>query len=173
MGWNIVFMQAPRLPCDYQKPAARMHPYPPHPSAAQPLSHHPSPTALPPGCNVPLGSASQLAQVQEQVWSLRLNTNTICEQGRFPNRGERYATGTATFLPGGSICTRSCAFCQVHKGQVPQPLDAKEADRVVEAGWNVPNPSPPGPRIAPWLFLGEKPGSWPGAPCRPAVSAAC
>ena len=83
----------------------------------------------------PLGSASQLAQVQEQVRSLRLNT--ICEQGRCPNRGECYAAGTATFLLGGSVCTRSCAFCQVHKGQAPQPLDAREADRVAAAVANL------------------------------------
>ncbi|WP_025781792.1 lipoyl synthase [Candidatus Synechococcus spongiarum] len=83
----------------------------------------------------PLGTASQLAQVQEQVRSLRLNT--ICEQGRCPNRGECYAAGTATFLLGGSICTRSCAFCQVHKGQAPQPLDAQEADRVAAAVANL------------------------------------
>ena len=90
---------------------------------------------LPPWLQRPLGTASQLAQVQEQVRSLRLNT--ICEQGRCPNRGECYAAGTATFLLGGSICTRSCAFCQVHKGQAPQPLDAKEADRVAEAVANL------------------------------------
>lgn len=83
----------------------------------------------------PLGTASDLAQVQEQIRSLRLNT--ICEQGRCPNRGECYAAGTATFLLGGSICTRSCAFCQVHKGQAPQPRDAKEADRVAEAVTNL------------------------------------
>ena len=63
---------------------------------------------LPQWLQRPLGTASQLAQVQEQVRSLRLNT--ICEQGRCPNRGECYAAGTATFLLGGSICTRSCAF---------------------------------------------------------------
>ena len=79
----------------------------------------------------PLGTASAIARVQEQVRRLRLNT--ICEQGRCPNRGECYAAGTATFLLGGSICTRSCAFCQVHKGQAPQPLDGKEANRVAVA----------------------------------------
>ena len=79
----------------------------------------------------PLGAASEMAQVQEQVRSLRLNT--ICEQGRCPNRGECYAAGTATFLLGGSVCTRSCAFCQVHKGQAPQPRDTEEAGRVAEA----------------------------------------
>ncbi len=83
----------------------------------------------------PLGTASALAQVQEQVRALRLNT--ICEQGRCPNRGECYAAGTATFLLGGSICTRSCAFCQVHKGQAPQSLDPQEAERVAEAVVNL------------------------------------
>jgi lipoyl synthase len=34
---------------------------------------------------------------------------------------------------GGPICTRSCAFCQVEKGQAPVPVDAAEAERVAEA----------------------------------------
>ena len=59
--------------------------------------------------------------------------HTICEEGRCPNRAECYAAGTATFLLGGPICTRSCAFCQVDKGQAPAPLDADEAERVAEA----------------------------------------
>jgi lipoic acid synthetase len=59
--------------------------------------------------------------------------HTICEEGRCPNRGECYAAGTATFLLGGPICTRSCAFCQVDKGRAPVPLDAGEAERVAEA----------------------------------------
>ncbi|MBM5783986.1 MAG: lipoyl synthase, partial [Cyanobacteria bacterium K_DeepCast_35m_m1_288] len=59
--------------------------------------------------------------------------HTICEEGRCPNRGECYAAGTATFLLGGPICTRSCAFCQVEKGQAPAPFDAGEAERVAEA----------------------------------------
>ena len=59
--------------------------------------------------------------------------HTICEEGRCPNRGECYAAGTATFLLGGPICTRSCAFCQVDKGRAPMPLDGAEAERVAEA----------------------------------------
>jgi len=59
--------------------------------------------------------------------------HTICEEGRCPNRGECYAAGTATFLLGGPICTRSCAFCQVDKGQAPTPVDAGEPQRVAEA----------------------------------------
>jgi lipoyl synthase len=59
--------------------------------------------------------------------------HTICEEGRCPNRGECYAAGTATFLLGGPICTRSCAFCQVEKGQAPRPIDPAEAERVAHA----------------------------------------
>jgi lipoic acid synthetase len=69
--------------------------------------------------------------VQEVVKQQRLHT--ICEEGRCPNRAECYAAGTATFLLGGPICTRSCAFCQVEKGQAPVPLDGAEAERVAEA----------------------------------------
>ena len=59
--------------------------------------------------------------------------HTICEEGRCPNRGECYAAGTATFLLGGSICTRSCAFCQVEKGQAPMAVDPAEPQRVADA----------------------------------------
>jgi lipoic acid synthetase len=31
------------------------------------------------------------------------------------------------------VCTRSCAFCQVEKGQAPAPLDGAEPERVAEA----------------------------------------
>lgn len=86
---------------------------------------------LPPWLRSPLGNASDLAQVQAVVKQQRLHT--ICEEGRCPNRGECYAAGTATFLLGGPICTRSCAFCQVDKGQAPAPLDGAEPQRVAEA----------------------------------------
>ena len=79
----------------------------------------------------PIGNASDLERVQGLVKDNRLHT--ICEEGRCPNRGECYAAGTATFLLGGSICTRSCAFCQVEKGQHPMPVDLAEAERVADA----------------------------------------
>jgi lipoic acid synthetase len=69
--------------------------------------------------------------VQGLVKENRLHT--ICEEGRCPNRGECYAAGTATFLLGGSICTRSCAFCQVEKGRAPMAVDPAEAERVADA----------------------------------------
>ena len=86
---------------------------------------------LPAWLQRPVGNASELAAVQAVVKQQRLHT--ICEEGRCPNRAECYAAGTATFLLGGSICTRSCAFCQVDKGQAPMPLDGAEAERVAEA----------------------------------------
>ena len=78
-----------------------------------------------------IGKASQLERVQNLVKEYRLHT--ICEEGRCPNRGECYASGTATFLLGGSICTRSCAFCQVEKGTPPTNIDPLEPERVARA----------------------------------------
>mgnify|MGYP003334308007 FL=1 len=86
---------------------------------------------LPDWIRTPIGAASALESVQAVVKQQRLHT--ICEEGRCPNRGECYASGTATFLLGGSICTRSCAFCQVDKGLAPEPIDDQEAERVAEA----------------------------------------
>ena len=86
---------------------------------------------LPEWLRRPIGNASELHRVQGLVKQNRLHT--ICEEGRCPNRGECYAAGTATFLLGGSICTRSCAFCQVDKGQAPMPVDNAEAERVADA----------------------------------------
>ena len=86
---------------------------------------------LPDWLRRPIGNASDLERVQGLVKQNRLHT--ICEEGRCPNRGECYAAGTATFLLGGSICTRSCAFCQVDKGQAPMPVDVAESERVADA----------------------------------------
>jgi lipoyl synthase len=86
---------------------------------------------LPPWLRRPIGAASALESVQGIVKQQGLHT--ICEEGRCPNRGECYAAGTATFLLGGPICTRSCAFCQVDKGEAPAPFDGLEADRVATA----------------------------------------
>jgi lipoic acid synthetase len=86
---------------------------------------------LPEWLRRPIGNASQLERVQGLVKENRLHT--ICEEGRCPNRGECYAAGTATFLLGGSICTRSCAFCQVDKGRAPMAVDPAEAERVADA----------------------------------------
>ena len=78
-----------------------------------------------------IGKVSQIEKVQKLVRQNRLHT--ICEEGRCPNRGECYASGTATFLLGGSICTRSCTFCQVDKGVPVTHRDSNESMRVANA----------------------------------------
>ena len=58
--------------------------------------------------------------------------HTICSSGMCPNRGECWGNGTATFMIGGNICTRSCRFCNVATGR-PLPLNRKEIDEIVDS----------------------------------------
>lgn len=58
--------------------------------------------------------------------------HTICSSGRCPNMGECWGRGTATFMIGGNICTRSCKFCNTQTG-LPLPLDPQEPTHVAES----------------------------------------
>lgn len=58
--------------------------------------------------------------------------HTICTSGKCPNMGECWSRGTATFMIGGEICTRSCRFCNTLTGR-PLPLDPEEPARVAES----------------------------------------
>jgi len=58
--------------------------------------------------------------------------HTICTSGKCPNMGECWSRGTATFMIGGDICTRSCRFCNTLTGK-PHPLDPKEPENVAES----------------------------------------
>ena len=58
--------------------------------------------------------------------------HTICSSGRCPNMGECWGRGTATFMIGGNICTRSCKFCNTQTGR-PLPLDPQEPAHVAES----------------------------------------
>ncbi len=58
--------------------------------------------------------------------------HSICSSGRCPNMGECWGKGTATFMIGGDICTRSCKFCNTQTGR-PLPLDADEPTHVAES----------------------------------------
>ncbi len=58
--------------------------------------------------------------------------HTICSSGMCPNRAECWGNGTATFMIGGSVCSRNCRFCNVTPGK-PTPLDEKEIDNIVES----------------------------------------
>ena len=77
---------------------------------------------------LPMGQLS--VEVMNTIRNNQLNT--ICTSGRCPNQGECWGCGTATFMIGGNICTRSCRFCNVTTGH-PAPLDPAEPDHVAES----------------------------------------
>ena len=85
---------------------------------------------LPSWIKFPISRASEFERIQKLI--KEANIHTICEEGRCPNRAECYASGTATFLLGGSICSRSCAFCQVNKGK-PSEINILEGMKVAQA----------------------------------------
>jgi lipoic acid synthetase len=85
---------------------------------------------LPSWIKFPISKASEFEKIQTLI--KKSNIHTICEEARCPNRAECYASGTATFLLGGSICSRSCAFCQVNKGR-PSSINNDERTKVAEA----------------------------------------
>jgi lipoyl synthase len=58
--------------------------------------------------------------------------HTICSSGRCPNMGECWGKGTATFMIGGDICTRSCKFCNTKSGR-PLLLDGNEPESVARS----------------------------------------
>jgi lipoic acid synthetase len=74
-----------------------------------------------------LGGTERFVQTKDIVRSNSLHT--ICSSGKCPNIGECWSRGTATFLIGGEICTRSCKFCNTLTGR-PLPLDEGEPERV-------------------------------------------
>ncbi len=58
--------------------------------------------------------------------------NTVCQSARCPNTGACFASGTATFMILGTVCTRRCTFCAVEGGS-PAPLDGSEPERLAGA----------------------------------------
>ncbi|MCX6353319.1 MAG: lipoyl synthase [Candidatus Aureabacteria bacterium] len=62
----------------------------------------------------------------------QFNVNTVCQKALCPNRGECFASGHATFLILGPVCTRNCGFCGVSKGK-PSGVDASEPRRIAMA----------------------------------------
>lgn len=57
--------------------------------------------------------------------------HTVCQEASCPNIGECFSQKTATFMILGRVCTRSCAFCDVEKGNPPK-LDPDEPTRLAE-----------------------------------------
>ena len=62
----------------------------------------------------------------------REGLHTVCEEARCPNIFECWEEREATFLIGGSLCTRRCAFCDVETGK-PLGYDTDEPRRVAES----------------------------------------
>ncbi len=60
-------------------------------------------------------SGETYAQLQALMRSKDLHT--VCEEAMCPNMGECWGAGTATFLMLGDICTRTCGFCDIKRGQ--------------------------------------------------------
>lgn len=58
--------------------------------------------------------------------------HSVCEEATCPNLGECFASGTATFMIMGDICTRRCPFCDVGHGR-PNPLDVNEPENLAIA----------------------------------------
>ncbi|MDR2954268.1 MAG: lipoyl synthase [Prevotella sp.] len=79
---------------------------------------------------IKLGNNEQFTQTQNVVKTH--NLHTICTSGRCPNLGECWGRGTATFMIGGDICTRSCKFCNTKTGR-PLPLDINEPLNVAKS----------------------------------------
>lgn len=79
---------------------------------------------------VRFGENAQFRNTRHIVQSHGLHT--ICESGKCPNQHECWSRGTATFMIGGEICTRSCRFCNTLTGR-PLPIDSSEPDRVAES----------------------------------------
>lgn len=77
-----------------------------------------------------LGANDTFSETQKILDNHHLHT--ICSSGRCPNMGECWSRGTATFMIGGDICTRSCKFCNTKTGK-PLMLDPKEPDNVAES----------------------------------------
>jgi lipoyl synthase len=85
---------------------------------------------LPQWLRRPIAASGEFLATEELLSELELNT--VCRSAKCPNRGECYASGTATFLVLGSSCTRGCRFCAVET-RAPEPPDPDEPERVAEA----------------------------------------
>jgi lipoic acid synthetase len=60
------------------------------------------------------------------------NLHTVCQEAGCPNIFECWEDREATFLIGGSQCTRRCDFCQIDTGK-PDEFDSDEPRRVGES----------------------------------------
>src|SRR5690606_33420775 len=84
----------------------------------------------PPWIKVRVQTGPEYTQLKQLVKDEGLHT--VCEEAGCPNIFECWEDREATFLIGGSECTRRCDFCQIETGK-PAPLDRDEPRRVAES----------------------------------------
>lgn len=84
----------------------------------------------PPWLKVRPAYADCCRQIRTAIFDLQLHT--VCQEAACPNMAECFATGTATFLILGNICTRNCLYCNVAHGS-PQKVDENEIGNLVSA----------------------------------------
>ena len=84
----------------------------------------------PPWLRVRVHATPEFERVRRTLAEQKLHT--VCYSASCPNLGECWARGTATFMIGGSRCTRRCGFCDVETGR-PDDLDPEEPERVARA----------------------------------------
>jgi len=79
---------------------------------------------------VRLPYAEECRKIKSTLAELQLHT--VCQEAACPNIAECFASGTATFLIMGNICTRHCLYCNVQHG-MPLPLAENDVDRLIAA----------------------------------------
>ena len=77
-----------------------------------------------------VSTGPELRDMRERVAGASLHT--VCQEAGCPNLHECWESREATFLIGGSQCSRRCDFCQIASGK-PDPLDRDEPRRVAES----------------------------------------
>jgi lipoic acid synthetase len=85
---------------------------------------------LPAWFKVRLSTNERYSAVRGRIREGKLHT--VCESAACPNRNECWNAGTATFLILGTLCTRSCTFCNIPSGE-PRAVDQDEPRRVAGA----------------------------------------
>jgi len=103
-----------------------------HPDAARPLSPSKAAQILasrkPEWLKIRPPGGETYLKIKEMLRERKLYT--VCEEAHCPNLTECWASGTATFMLGGEICTRACRFCAIKTARVPPPLDSQEPFQV-------------------------------------------
>lgn len=79
---------------------------------------------LPQWLRRPINRTGSVHNVKKTLRGRRLTT--VCEEAKCPNIETCFSKPTATFMILGSVCTRTCGFCNVDKNKAPEILDSDE-----------------------------------------------